>query len=241
MAGISALNPYGTYNPLYNYLAGSRTTGLTASYVKELGQLDSLFGNLKLIANYTNSLAASQRAAYQTQVKDFAAETKALAGSTANLKSLADTAGAGSKIATVKDFVAQFNTLGNTLKEADNLTAQGRSLLGTLQAAAAVREDDLKAIGIAYNKNTGELAVDETKLKKAVETDYTKVKEVLAGASGLAVSVNKTIGAVAKEPVGEYLAAPAAKAADYTRLLKGVNASAYYASYSQGLLLDLIV
>lgn len=240
MAGISALNPYGTYNPIYNY-SSSRTTGLTGSYASEIEQLDSLFNNLKLITNYTNSLAASQRAAYKTQVKDFAAATKNLADSTNNLTSLADTAGTSTKISTVKDFVAKFNSVTSTLNEADNLTAKGRSLYGTLQAAASVREDELKAIGIAYNKNTGELAVDELKLKKAIETDYAKVKETLTGASGLATSVDKTISAAAKEPVGEYLSAPTAKSTDYTRLFKGINASSYYNSYSQGLLLDLIV
>jgi hypothetical protein len=241
MAGISALNPYGTYNPLRNYLASGRTSGLTGGYAPELGQLDSLFGNLKLIANYTNSLASSQRAAYKTQVKDFAGAAKNLAGSAKSLLNLPDPAGTDAKIATVKDFVAKYNTLNATLNEADNLTAKGRGLLGTLQAAASVRADDLGSIGIAYNKNSGELAVDELKLQKAVATDYAKVKETLSGGSGLAAAVDKTLGAAAREPVGGYLAAPATASTGYTRLLKGINASSYYNTYSQGMLLDLIV
>ncbi|MDR7866342.1 MAG: flagellar filament capping protein FliD [Sporomusaceae bacterium] len=239
MAGISGLNPYGTYNILYNRNTGRSSSGSTGSYGSEFQQLDALFSNLKLIANYTSGQVASQRSAYQTQIKEYAAEIKNLAGSAGSLRSLADTAGASRKISAVKEFAASFNNLAKTLSEADNLTAEGRGLLKTLKAAASVRENELKQIGIAYDSDSGELTVDEVKLKKAVETDYGKVQETLTGSSGLAASVDKTISAAVKEPVSEYLAAPTAQATDYTKLLGG-NATAYYGAYSRGLLLDLL-
>lgn len=239
VAGISGLNPYGTYNLLYNRSSARSASGLSGSYGSELRQIDALFSNLKLIANYTSGQVASQRAAYQTQVKEYAAEIKSLAGSAASLRGLADTAATSQKISTVKDFATNFNRLTKTLGEADNLTSEGRGLLNTLKAAASVREDELKQIGIAYNKDTGELTVDEVKLKKAVETDYGKVKETLTGSSGLAASVDKTVSAAVKEPVSEYFASPA-KATDYTKLLGGGSATAYYGAYSRGLLLDLL-
>ncbi len=240
MAGISGLNPYGTYNILYNRNTGRSASGSTGGYGSKFQQLDALFSNLKLIANYTGGQVASQRAAYQTQVKEYAAEIKSLAGSAGSLRGLADTAGASQKISAVKEFAKNFNNLANTLSEADNLTAEGRGLLKTLKAAASVRENELKQIGIAYDSDSGELTVDEAKLKKAVESDYGKVQETLAGSSGLAASVGKTVSAAVKEPVSEYLAAPTAQAADYTKLLGGGNASAYYGAYSRGLLLDLL-
>ena len=240
MAGISGLNPYGTYNIFYNRNSGRSTSRSTGSYGSEFQQLDALFSNLKLISNYTSGQVASQRVAYQTQIKEYAAETKSLARSASSLRGLADTVGISKKISTVKDFATSFNNLTKTLSEADNLTSEGRGLLKNLKAAASVRENDIKEIGIAYDSDSGEITADEVKLKKAVETDYAKVQETLTSSSGLAASVHKTVSAAVKEPVSEYLAAPTAKATDYTKLLGGGNVSAYYGAYSRGLLLDLL-
>lgn len=240
MAGISALNPYGTYSALYNYSSGSSAAGLTSSYATQLQQIDNLFNNLRLLSSYSGVQTAAQQSAYRAQIKEFATGAKNLAGSADSLRSLADTAGATKKLSVVNSFVDNLNSLTTTLRQADNLTAEGRKLLSSLKAAASVREDELKAIGIAYDSDTGELTVDEAKLKKAVETDYGKVQKALTDSSGLAASVDKTIGAAAREPVSEYLAAPAAKATDYTKLLGGLKATAYYSAYSRGLLLDLL-
>ena len=239
MAGISGLNPYGTYNLIYK--PNSRGTfGLTGANADRFQQLDTLFNNLKLIANYTDSQTASRQSSYRTQIKDFAAGAKNLAAGADSRRNLDATAGTAKKIAVVTDFADKFTRLADTLGKADNLTADGRELMNSLKAAASVREDELKAIGIAYDKDTGALTVDEAKLNKAVETDYGKVQETLTGSSGLAASVDKTIGAAVKESVSEYFAAPAAKSADYTKLLGGLKANAYYGAYSQGLLLDLL-
>jgi hypothetical protein len=240
MAGISALNPYGTYSPLFRTNSGGSTSSSTTSYTTQLRQLDVLFNNLKLLSSYSGSQAAARQSAYRAQVKEFATGAKNLATGADSLRSLADTDGTTKKMSVVSNFVDNFNSLTTTLRRADNLTTEGRGLFSSLKAAASVREDELKAIGIAYDSDSGELTVDEVKLKKAVETDYSKVQETLTGSSGLAASVDKTIGAAVREPVGEYLAAPSAKSADYTKLLGGLNATAYYSAYSQGLLLDLL-
>lgn len=203
-------------------------------------QLNSLFSNVKLISGYVRAQSAARRDAYRAQVNEFATAAKNLTASAAAVTSLPAQADAKTED-TVRKAVGDFNRLTNSLRQADTLTTKGRGLDSALQAAAAVREKDLNAIGIAYNRESGELTVDDLKLKQAVAQDYNKVKETLGGDSGFGKAVEAAVRPTSREPVGDYLAYPApASASGYTRQLGSTSAKSYNAAYSRGLLLDLM-
>jgi hypothetical protein len=250
---VSAINS----NLLYYYLYSSQTASLVSGLAgtgstggtsvasalggTSAGSLSSLY-SLMLLSSYAASQAAALQDAYKTQVADFTAGVRDLAAGTGSLLALPAAADATRTAAAVDQFVAGFNTLTRTLKEADNLTAAGRGLLGSLQAAVRVREDDLKAIGIAYDNRSGQLTVDELKLKQAVAGDWAKVRETLTGTYGLGKAVEKSVSTAAAAPVADYLANPSsALAGTYSPGRDAAGLSAYYTALSRGLMLDLLV
>jgi hypothetical protein len=249
MSAISAISPYTytyNYNSAYNSIYKSTGTDSATSALQQLlagsaastDSLQQLFGQLQLW-DYARSQAVSRQSAYRAQIQGFASATQSLAASAGAIASQPAQADLAKTTAAVKTAVEDYNTLIQSL-QAGNLTTRGRGLLSSLQAAADVREEELNAIGIAYNRTTGELTVDDLKLKQAVTTDYANVRETLGGEYGLGTALKQLAGAAAQEPVGEYLAYNPLATSDYATQLSGSYLSAYYSAYSQGLLLDLM-
>ncbi len=241
MAGISAIYPYGTYynyySSIYNIL-GTATAGSTGSTTGGAQSLNDIFSQLQLW-DYTRSQAVTQQNAYRAQVQGFTTATQSLASSAGAIANLPAAADATKATAAIKTAVADYNKLVQSL-QGGNLTTEGRGLLNTLQTAAAVREEDLEAIGIAYNRNSGELTVDSLKLKQAVTTNYAQVRETLGGEYGLGLAMQQIAGAAGQESVSNYVAYNPLATTDYTSQLSGSYLSSYYTAYSQGLLLDLM-
>lgn len=236
---IPAVNPYGTYSAIYG--GPVRPVDAVNAASPGLRQLDDVFNNIKLLSNYTRAQAAAQRDAYRVQIKEFSVGAKSLAGSTAAASSLPVQADATKTAAAVHKFVGDFNRLTTSLRQADNLTAKGRGLTSSLQAAAAVREKDLAAIGIAYDRDSGELTVDELKLKQAVSLDYQRVKDTLGGTAGFGKAVEAAVRPALDAPVGDLFSPPApAPAVGYPRRQGAAGALAAQAAYGRGLLLDLM-
>ena len=177
--------------------------------------LTSGSGNILDVTNAGNETTTAQNANYVVNGQSFISQSNNIkldneklnvalnkttdTGTTVNLDVNRDLNAISSQ---VSNFVKQYNSTVNTLNEDDGLI--NKSVLRDLTSSANNNSYKLDKIGITINEDKT-LNVDQTKLEKALTSDFDKTKNLLTGVGGLVSTVAGKAKSVVSAPMSSLV------------------------------------
>lgn len=177
--------------------------------------LTSGSGNILATTNAGNETTVAQNANYVVNGQSFVAQSNNIKldngklnvtlnkttdpGTTVDLNVKQDLKAISSQ---VTDFVKQYNNTVNKLNEDDGLI--NKSVLRGLTSFANNNRYKLSDIGVTVNADKT-LNIDQTKLEKALTSDFDKTKNLLGGVNGLASAVGEKARSIVSASMGSLV------------------------------------
>jgi len=211
--------------------------------------LRDISGNLTTQANLNNKVQSAQNAKFSVDgvAQEQGSNTAKLDGGnvTLSLTKVTDgkvpvTVGKNTDAAvnSVKDLVSNYNDFISGAQKV-HLTNNANSEFNVLIKKLDMNTN-LSDSGVTINKNTGELVIDEDKLRTALTKDPKKVENAFNGANGAATDIKNEMNKITTSAPAEYVAPPGASNSNGSKGTSSINymVSALQAS-QKGMFLNL--